>query len=54
MRANTVAEQLRKKGVDDDKIVIVSFGGTRAATGEWDIRNRNRRVEIIVIQIDPN
>jgi outer membrane protein OmpA-like peptidoglycan-associated protein len=52
MRANTVAGQLRQRGVSDDQIVIVTYGGTRTATSEWDIRNRNRRVELIVIQID--
>jgi outer membrane protein OmpA-like peptidoglycan-associated protein len=52
MRANTVADQLRQRGVSDDQIVIVTYGGTRTATSEWDIRNRNRRVELIVIQID--
>jgi outer membrane protein OmpA-like peptidoglycan-associated protein len=54
MRSNTVAQQLKQRGVSDDQIVIITYGGTRTATSEWDIRNRNRRVELIVIQIDPN
>jgi hypothetical protein len=54
MRANTVAELLRQKGVSGDKIVIVTYGGTRTATGDWDVRNRNRRVEIMIVQVDPN
>lgn len=54
MRANTVAEELRKKGVSDDQIIIIGFEGTRTATNEWDIRNRNRRVELMVIQFDDN
>ena len=54
MRANTVANLLREKGVKDEQIVIVGFGGTRTATSEWDIRNRNRRVELMIIQIDTN
>jgi hypothetical protein len=51
MRANTVAEQLRQRGISDDQMVIITYGGTRAATSEWDIRNRNRRVELMVIQV---
>jgi len=54
LRSNTVAEQLRQRGVSDDQIVIIAYGGTRTATSEWDIRNRNRRVELMVIQIDLN
>jgi outer membrane protein OmpA-like peptidoglycan-associated protein len=54
MRSNTVAQQLRQRGVNDDQMVIITYGGTRTATSEWDIRNRNRRVELMVIQIDPN
>jgi len=54
VRANTVAQQLRDRGVSDDQMVLITYGGTRTATSEWDIRNRNRRVELMVIQIDPN
>ena len=54
VRANTVAEQLKNRGVSEDQMVIITYGGTRTATTEWDIRNRNRRVELMVIQIDPN
>ncbi|MCL2879504.1 MAG: OmpA family protein [Treponema sp.] len=52
MRADVVAKQLRDRGVSDDQIVIVSFGGTRTSTSDWDVRNRNRRVEMILIQVD--
>ena len=52
MRANVVADQLRAKGISDDQMVIIAFGGTRAATSEFDVRNRNRRVELIMIQVD--
>jgi len=52
MRSNMVAEQLRQRGVPDEQMVIVSFGGTRTTTTEWDIRNRNRRVELIIVQVD--
>jgi len=52
LRSNTVAEQLRQRGVSDDQMVLIAYGGTRNATNEWDIRNRNRRVELMVIQVD--
>ena len=52
MRADVVAEQLRAKGVAEDQIVMIAFGGTRTATSEWDVRNRNRRVELIMIDVD--
>jgi outer membrane protein OmpA-like peptidoglycan-associated protein len=52
MRANVVADQLRARGVSDDQIVLIAFGGTRTATNEWDVRNRNRRVELMIIQFD--
>jgi len=51
MRASVVADQLRSRGVNDEQIVLIAFGGTRTATNEWDLRNRNRRVELMVIQI---
>jgi len=54
LRSNMVAEQLRNRGVRDDQMVIVAFGGTRTATSEWDVRNRNRRVELMIIQVDTN
>jgi len=53
-RANVVAEQLRSRGVSDDQMIIVAFGGTRNTTNEWDVRNRNRRVELMIIQLDSN
>jgi hypothetical protein len=52
MRANVVAEQLRAKGVSDEQMVIIAFGGTRTVTSDQDIWNRNRRVELIVIQVN--
>ena len=54
MRSNVVFEQLRARGVSEDQMVIVSFGGTRTATNEWDVRNRNRRVELIIVEVDTN
>ena len=54
LRSNAVAEQLEARGVSEDQIIVISFGGTRTVTSEWDIRNRNRRVELIIIQLDLN
>ena len=54
IRSNAIAEQLRERGVKDEQMILVSFGGTRNATNEWDVRNRNRRVELMTIQIDSN
>ena len=52
MRADVVAEQLRSRGVDEEQIVMIHFGGGRTVTNEWDFRNRNRRVELIILQVD--
>jgi len=54
MRAKTVAEQLKAKGVGDDRIVITAFGGTRTLTDSQDIWNRNRRVELILMNVETN
>jgi len=54
MRANVVADQLRARGVRDEQIILIAFGGTRTATNEWDVRNRNRRVELMIIQFEEN
>ena len=52
MRAYVVAEQLRARGVKDEQMNIIAFGGTRNATSDWDVRNRNRRVEIMIMHIN--
>ena len=52
MRADNVADQLRARGVKDDQMVMVHFGGTRTATTDWELRNRNRRVEMMLIQFN--
>jgi len=54
IRANVVADLLRARGVSNEQIIIIAMGGTRNATNEWDVRNRNRRVELMIIQFDPN
>jgi hypothetical protein len=51
-RANAVAEQLKARGVNETQMVIISFGGTRTVTHDHEIWNRNRRVELIIIQVD--
>ncbi|MCL2066604.1 MAG: OmpA family protein [Treponema sp.] len=53
-RANEVADQLRARGVDEEQMVVIAFGGTRTVTSEHDIWNRNRRVELTIIQVDIN
>ena len=53
-RANAVAEQLSLRGIKDEQKVIISFGGTRTVTSDHDIWNRNRRVELMIIQVDTN
>ena len=54
MRANAIADQLRARGVKEEQLLIVSFGGTRTVTSDHDIWNRNRRVELTIAQIDTN
>ncbi|MDR2965014.1 MAG: OmpA family protein [Treponema sp.] len=53
-RANEVARQLRQKGVRESQIVVIGYGGARilADTTDHDHWNMNRRVELIVIQVD--
>jgi len=52
IRAREVAAQLKAKGVNEGQMVIIAFGGTRTVTSEHDIWNRNRRVELIVMQVN--
>jgi outer membrane protein OmpA-like peptidoglycan-associated protein len=52
MRANAVAAQLKARGVSEEQMVIIAFGGTRTVTHDHNIWNRNRRVELMVIQVD--
>jgi outer membrane protein OmpA-like peptidoglycan-associated protein len=51
-RANAVAAQLKARGVKEEQMVVIAFGGTRTVTHDHDIWNRNRRVELIVIQVN--
>jgi hypothetical protein len=52
MRANAVAAQLKARGVSEEQMVIIAFGGTRTVTHDHHIWNRNRRVELIIFQVD--
>ncbi|MCL2130737.1 MAG: OmpA family protein, partial [Treponema sp.] len=52
LRANAVADQLRARGVKEEQMVVISFGGTRTVTSDQEIWNRNRRVELIIIEFD--
>ena len=54
LRANVVAGLLRDMGISGDQMIIASFGGTRNATNEWDVRNRNRRVELMIFHYGDN
>ena len=51
-RANTVAAKLREKGVSEDQMVIAGVGGSRIATNEFEARNRNRRVELMIMSVE--
>jgi hypothetical protein len=53
-RANEVAGQLRARGVNEEQMVVISYGGARTVTHEHEIWNRNRRVELIIIQFATN
>jgi hypothetical protein len=50
-RAKVVAEQLKARGVRETQMIVVSFGGTRTVTHDHHIWNRNRRVELLIIQM---
>jgi hypothetical protein len=52
VRANSVANQLKAKGVSEGQMVVIAFGGDRTVTRNNEIRDRNRRVELIIIQAD--
>jgi outer membrane protein OmpA-like peptidoglycan-associated protein len=51
-RANEVARLLRARGVREDQIIVVAYGGERAIASDRDHWNINRRVELIVIQVN--
>jgi outer membrane protein OmpA-like peptidoglycan-associated protein len=54
MRANAVAAQIKARGVAEEQMVIIAFGGTRTVTHDHHIWNRNRRVELLIVQVNDN
>jgi outer membrane protein OmpA-like peptidoglycan-associated protein len=48
-RADTIAAKLGEKGVTEEQMVIAAFGGSQSVA---NTRNGNRRVELIVIQVN--
>ncbi|MCL2609610.1 MAG: OmpA family protein [Treponema sp.] len=53
-RANKVADLLRERGVDEEQIIVIAQGGSRILAGDHDHWNVNRRVELMIKQIDVN
>ncbi|MDR0495142.1 MAG: OmpA family protein [Treponema sp.] len=51
-RANAIAGQLRARGVCENQMITIAFGGTRPFTSAYDNRDKNRRVELIVILVN--
>jgi hypothetical protein len=49
-RADAIAGKLREKGVAEKQMVVTAFGGAR--TLSENTRNINRRVELIVVQVN--
>jgi outer membrane protein OmpA-like peptidoglycan-associated protein len=49
-RANTVAGQLKTKVINKKRMVITASSGAKTVTGDYNNRNRNRRVELTIIQ----
>jgi len=53
-RAHEVARLLRERGVSEDQMVVVAFGAGKVLTTERALWNMNRRVEIILYQVERN
>ena len=53
-RANEIERVLMAGGIKKEQIVVIAHGGTRTITSSREEWSRNRRVELIVIQIDSN
>jgi outer membrane protein OmpA-like peptidoglycan-associated protein len=50
LRADAIAGKLREKGVTEEQMIIIAFGGIKNIAN--DPRNMNRRVEVMVIQVN--
>jgi hypothetical protein len=53
-RANEVAGVLMNTGVREEQIIIAAYGTTRTVASDHDHWDMNRRVELILVQIDTN
>ena len=51
-RANEIFRLLRAKGVKEEQLVIIAHGGARIITNSPEDWSMNRRVELVVIQLD--
>ena len=53
-RAEEVARQLIARGVREDQVVVIAYGGARVLVNatDHDHWNMNRRVELMIIQVD--
>ena len=53
-RADEVSRMLIQRGVREEQIVVIGYGGARIIAGaaDHDHWNMNRRVELIIIQVD--
>jgi len=49
-RADVVAGLLRERGVKEEQIIIIAYGGTRPVTGDQRYWDKNRRVELIIFR----
>lgn len=52
IRADAIAGMLKAKGVKDEQLFVIGLGGAKIIS--YDIRNMNRRVELIVIRVNNN
>jgi len=53
-RANEVARLLMARGVKEEQIVLIFYGGSRIIASDRDHWNMNRRVELIVVEVNTN
>ena len=53
-RAQEIARLLRERGVNEDQLIIAAHGGTRTVVNHGDVDhwNMNRRVELVIMQVD--
>jgi len=51
-RANEIARLLKERGVKDEQLIVIAFGTTRVIAHDRPHWNMNRRVELIIFQLD--